>query len=307
MKNNIASTERSVLDTLSYFNIFQHPLYADEILKFLKQPISINHLQSVLAEMVHDELIFQSGNLYSLSNNLEMFERRLKGAECAAKRMNEAHKAGRIISVFPFVKSVCISGSLSKGYADEKSDIDFFIITEKNRLWICRTLLHIFKKFTFLVNKQHSFCMNYFIDESMLCIEEQNIFTATEIATLLPVYNHQLHDKLLETNDKWVKDTLPNFKYNLSATATLDSRKHLTLLFEWLINLAAPKRLNEWLMKITDRRWRNKWEKKNYPMDEYHLAMKTKWYVSKQHPKNYQKQVLDKATTYKLRKCVPTT
>jgi len=46
-------------------------------------------------------------------------------------------------------------------------------------------------------------------------------------------------------------------------------------------------------MKLTDTWWRYKWRKKNYPMQDYDLAMKTRIYVSKNHPANYQKKVLN--------------
>ena len=59
-----------------------------------------------------------------------------------------------------------MSGSLSKHFADEKSDIDFFIITSANRLWIARTCMHLFKKVSYIAGKQHWFCMNYYVDEA---------------------------------------------------------------------------------------------------------------------------------------------
>jgi hypothetical protein len=32
---------------------------------------------------------------------------------------------------------------------------------------------------------------------------------------------------------------------------------------------------------------------KKYPMQDYDLAMKTRWYVSKNHPLNYQKKIIN--------------
>lgn len=294
MKNSkTKSIYGSILETLKYFDIFQHPLYSHEIHKFLNNEITSEFLQSALARMVQEKSIYKVGELFSLKNDPQIFEKRLNGSNCATKRMNEAYAAGNIISSFPFVKCVCISGSLSKGYADENSDIDFFIITDSNRLWIGRTLLHLFKKVTFIINRQHSFCMNYFIDESMLCLEEQNIFTATEIATLIPINNQELYLKLQLANEKWVRNIFPNFKPKANKQSTmLDKKKWLTRLSERLLNTMWPEQLNIKLMKLTDKKWRNKWEKKNYPMEDYDLAMKTRWYVSKQHPLNYQKKVL---------------
>ena len=110
---------------------------------------------------------------------------------------------------FPFVKGIAVSGSLSKYFADEKTDIDFFIITTANRLWIARTILHIFKKFTYLLKMQDLFCMNYFIDEAELGILEKNIYTATEIATILPLFGYKIFDSFFKVNS-WTRSFFPN-------------------------------------------------------------------------------------------------
>src|SRR6266478_4413244 len=96
-------------------------------------------------------------------------------------------KIGRFLSRFPYVTGVGISGSLSKMDAREKADFDFFIVTKANRLWIARTIMHLFKKLTFITGKQHLYCMNYYLDEKALQLRDQNIYTAVEAITLIPV------------------------------------------------------------------------------------------------------------------------
>ena len=61
----------------------------------------------------------------------------------------------------------------------------------------------------FLLNSKKYFCVNYFIDEDHLEIEEKNRFTATEIATLLPIYNAQLYQRFYRANN-WIKNYLPH-------------------------------------------------------------------------------------------------
>ncbi len=285
--------KRSVISTLKYFHIFQHPLYAHEIQKFLSVRISRQDLSFVLNDMVRCGTIFCEYGMYSLTNSSQVYLKRLVGSDIAAEKMKEANRSARLIARFPFVKCVCVSGSLSKGYADENSDIDFFIITAHKRLWICRTLLHLFKKVTFIINKQHSFCMNYFIDEQRMCLEEQNIFTATELSTLIPLYNTHIHDRLLDDNIGWIKNHFPNMNVLHDDKQQAKQVKTLKTLAEKCINWFRPEATNSFLMRLTDRVWRYKWRKKNYPMADYDLAMKTKWYVSKQHPLNYQKKVLE--------------
>lgn len=287
-----ASLKKAVLNVLKYFHVFRHPLRSDEIHKFTNAEVPLAVISEMMHALLREGAISQSHSLYSLENSSLIFLKRIVGEELAKEKMKEARKSAAIISRFPFVKSVCISGSLSKGYADENSDIDFFIITETHRLWICRTLLHMFKKLTFLMNKQHSFCMNYFIDESKLTLEEQNLFTATELATLIPLYNACIYKQLMESNAVWLKSYFPNYVVGDTA-AVINEVRGIKLVTEWLFNKLNPGGLNNFLMNITDKVWRYKWRRKNYPMEDYDIAMKTRWYVSKQHPLNYQKKVLN--------------
>lgn len=274
---------------MRYFHIFRFPLFAHEIQKYLNVPADTVELKTILDDMVANKELYCYKSLYMLENDRSLADSRLKSTKKATVRMVEAKRSGRIIASFPFVKAVCISGSLSKGYADEESDIDFFIITAANRLWICRTLLHIFKKFTFLVKKEHSYCMNYFLDESKPCLEEQNQFTGTEIVTLIPLYDEAVFETFLEANSSWLRPLFPNFVHTQSVQQPKSAFKTIA---EKFIALLAPGYLNKGMMAFTDTWWRYKWQRKNYPMEDYDLAMKTRWYVSKNHPANYQKKVL---------------
>ncbi len=288
------STREAVLKTLQYFHIFRHPIYFDEIYRFCGINLCKKELQNVVDEMVAEEQIFHIEGYYLLEKNAALVHKRKTGATRAQLLMQHAQRSAAIISGFPFVKNVSISGSLSKGYANEKSDIDLFIVTQKNRLWICRTLLHLYKKITFLKGKEHSYCMNYFIDESKLCLEEQNIFTATELATLIPMYNTEVHRELIMANKCWAIKFLPNVPWSTDMVFAEHNTGIIRRLAEAIINLCLPKMLNLSLLRITDTWWRLKWKMKKYPMQDYDLAMKTRWYVSKNHPLNYQKKVLEK-------------
>jgi predicted nucleotidyltransferase len=284
--------KHSIIIALGYFHIFRFPLYFEEIFKYMNTPVTEFELLHELQEMEFTGEIFRHKNLYMLENDPEIADNRIKCSFKAVARLEEARRSGNIISKFPFVKAVCISGSLSKGYADDQSDIDFFIITSENRLWLCRTLLHLFKKLTFLNGTQHSYCMNYFLDESRLCIEEQNAFTGTEIVTLIPVYSEGVFNSFMHTNYSWVGNYFPNF---ILQEQHEDVKKALPkTIAETILNLLFAGYLNKGLLQLTDKWWRFKWQRKDYPMEDYDLAMKTRWYVSKNHPANYQKRVLQR-------------
>jgi hypothetical protein len=282
--------ETEPLLMLKYFNIFRHPLRLDEILKFSGEKETEAELEAYLNELIAAGTISKIGDYYLYEGDQQYIDKREKGEAYAAKLLPKAKRSAKFIALFPFVKFVGISGSLSKGYADERTDFDFFIVTAANTLWICRTLLHLVKKMSYLVGRQHWMCMNYFIDEQKLELEEKNIFTQIELSTLIPVYNHDMYKALLLSN----KNNLPNLQH-LGLNIDNDDKNTAPLFIKEKNTWWRP--LNIWLMKFTDRKWRRKWKKKGYPMSDYALALKTTPYISKNHPKNYQKIILNHLQT----------
>ncbi|MBW7912779.1 MAG: hypothetical protein H3C54_03545 [Taibaiella sp.] len=101
-----------------------------------------------------------------------------------------------------------------------------------------------------------------------------------------------MHKLLLKKNKEWMSDYFPNIGLNVDEHNSVPTSPKIKTSVEWLLNRIWPERVNLALMQLTDKLWRLKWQRKNYPMEDYDIAMKTKWYVSKQHPLNYQKKVL---------------
>ena len=206
----ITRVDEQILRTLLYFDIFNYPLKSEEVFKFLGIPaLDKSIVTSRLSSLTDQKIIFQFGELFSLKNDNALIDRRLKGNKEADKYLILAQKKANFISKFPFVRAVLASGSLSKGYMDEGSDLDFFIITAPNRLWIARTLLVLYKR-VFLANSHKHFCVNYFIDEKHLEIEEKNLFTATELATVIPLYGSKQYENLQGVNS-WLLEFFPNY------------------------------------------------------------------------------------------------
>lgn len=278
--------DSEVITLIRYFHIFRHPLKLEELVKYSCVPQQVSQLEAYLLELVQAGVICKQDDFFSLDGDGAHIKKRLEGEAKAAMLLPKAAKVARFLSWFPFVRFVGISGSLSKGYADEHTDFDFFIISANNTLWICRTLLHVVKKLSFLIGRQHWFCMNYFMDEQHLEIEEQNIFTRIELSTLIPVCNQKLY-RLLLLKNRGNLSNLPNLNISFEQSDYEAAGKEPAARNKFW------RPLNLLLMTLTDRKWKRKWEKKQYPMEDYPLAFKTTPYVSKNHPKNYQKNILN--------------
>ena len=282
--------ELAILKTLVYFDIFDYPLSEKDIKNFLECNISDEILASALLQLLLDKIIFRVDQFYSLQNNRQRAEERMQGNLRAQSLIVKATRIGAFLHKFPYVRAVAVSGSLSKNYADKKADIDFFIITKANRLWIARTILHLFKKLTFLVGKQNFFCMNYFVDEEALIIPEKNIYTAVEIVTLLPVAGTFTLNKFFEKN-QWTKKWLPCYEYkrNLKTAERGSGFKKFT---EWFFNGRTGEKLDRFLYKLTTRRWQKKEQQGRKNSKGRVMNLVTGKHFSKSNPETFQEKIL---------------
>jgi len=283
--------KENIIGVLKYYDYFHYPLNADEIQKNFPDKIDLLSIRIALGELVIEKKVFHFGPFYSLHNSMQLVEDRIKGNKLATEKIGKALRLTKFISWFPFVDAAYISGSLSKNYANEKTDIDFFICTKPQKVWIARTSLHLFKKLTFLFGEQHSFCMNYFIDYNHREIEEKNIYTAIELVTLMSHKSDEMKLKSLLACNPWIKNFLPNY-YDELTYANIPVSYESTF-YNLIFNNFIFNYTNQVLMNITDFWWRKKWNRKLFPMEDYDLAFKTRLYVSKNHPGNYQKKVLE--------------
>ncbi len=294
MEQKPSTLKDGCLLTLRYFGIFRYPLTTSEIHLFNGVKSTLAEVRRSLDELKDEGEIFHKGDYYLAADQEEWVKKREKGNRRAYQLLDSSRRYATIIASFPFVRGICISGSLSKYYASESTDIDYFIITAANRLWIARSFLHLFKKLTFLTGHQHYFCMNYFVDTRALSITHKNIYSAVETATLIPVYNEEVYKAFIRQN-QWFKEYLPNYPDHPPLRWLMKKRRRpLKRILEWILQLLFPERMNQALMDLTDSKWRRKWHRKGYPEEEYNRAFLTELHISKNHPVDYEKEVLGK-------------
>jgi hypothetical protein len=280
----------AILKALAYFDLFHYPLTIEEIAQFLPATIEAAAFGESVALLREENTIFFHHGFYSLQNNPLLALRRRQGNLRAAELLAKAEKIGRFLYQFPFVRGVGISGSLSKNYADEKADIDFFIITKANRLFTARTLMHLYKKFMFLRGKQHFYCMNYYVDENALLLEDRNIFTAIEIKTLLPVSGDAATRAFFDSNT-WVDQWLPACGYRDQSQHD-PRRSWFKQFIEWLFRGRAGNFPENYLFRLTRRRWKQKEatgqrNEKGQPME-----LVTGKHFARSNPGNFQEKLL---------------
>lgn len=286
----LSPVQEAIIRTLIYFEQFRYPLTVPELSEYCQQhTASPEEIQSALSHLVMICLVQESEGFYALSLDKAMIRRRLKGNAKAKIYLQKAKRYVQLIACFPFIEAVFLSGSLAKGFVDEKGDVDYFIITKPGRLWVARTFLVLFKKI-FLLNSRKYFCVNYFLDSANLEIPDKNLFTATEISFAIPVYNQQLCASFFELN-AWSIPYYPNKgKPALDQAAPLNTNL-IRRVTEKMLASGLGTWLDTFCFRLTLRVWKKKFSQLNE--SDFDLNFRSRKNVSKHHPGGFQLKVLE--------------
>jgi hypothetical protein len=290
ISQELSKVKRGMMSAVHYFDIFRHPLSVSELRKYMHGVAAeTRDFEKALEQLIQSGHLRQHDGYVLPHNRIENITRRKNGEAETKKLWPEAEKKSRLIGNFPFVDAVFLSGSMSKGYMDDDSDIDFLIITRPGRLWIARTLLACYKKI-FLMNSHRFFCVNYFLDTNHLPIRDKNLFVATELLFCKPLYNHKLHRQLMEAN-RWAYEFYPSFppaEYGHDKSANINSnlKKFIETLFTGPVGNLADK----FCMRVTKKFWDIKF--RNMNREQYARDMQNTTGVSKHHPNGFRDRIM---------------
>lgn len=187
-----------------YHNLFNYPLNCSEILRWTPKDIPEGHKDNY-------EVICKNGFCFMKGKEVLLYERSIK-ERLSKKKMTIAKNASKILSLIPTIKMIAISGSLAMKNADKNSDIDLFIITKNETLWTTRLFVYfLLKVFNFQIrkrgnkNQKDKLCLNMWMDECNLVWKtHRNIYTAHEIAQLIPLVNKDKTYEYFLSQNKWI-------------------------------------------------------------------------------------------------------
>jgi hypothetical protein len=217
-----AALEHAIVQAVAYADVFDYPLTVEEIQRYLiGVPASRGAVRTALAagRLVPD-ILSRSGRYFTLAGHESAVETRRSRATTAAEYWRRAVRYGHQIGNLPFVRMVAVTGALAMDNIAD-GDIDYLVITEPGRLWLCRALVvGLVRTAAF---RGTELCPNYFLSERALVLSERNLFTAHEVAQMVPLSGIETYQRLRDLN-RWTDTYLPNAGGPPRRSAPVDPR-----------------------------------------------------------------------------------
>lgn len=253
------TTEKSIIKTMSFYDLLGKPLMLEEIWHNLYQrkagklQVLVGLKRLLAKKIINKNISILSGNIYySLFGREKIVQEYFQNFKVSRERFKKVNRTIQLLKYVPFVKNISVINSLALNNSREASDIDILIITKRGKLWTARAFTVLFLE---LIgqnkNKWYNagkFCLGFAFDESNLDLKTikftKDIDFTYWLANLTPVYDRGIYKNLIEQNP-WVKEELPNWEKKSYKAET--TKKYA---LEKFLSGQIGEKLEKWLAKI---------------------------------------------------------
>jgi hypothetical protein len=112
-----------------------------------------------------------------------------------------------LIAAMPYVRMAALSGSIAHLNLDSRGDLDLFIVTRGRRVWSVTVAIIVLAK---LLGLRRTVCANFVVADSRLRLDEQDLFTASQIIHLKPLTGMETFREFVAANP-FVGRNYPSF------------------------------------------------------------------------------------------------
>jgi len=220
--SKFSDLEQAILKTLAFFEIFNYPLTLVEIHKWLYHPAARYSLVEILQALKSDNLqdkVYQKFGFYFIAGHAGDVDIRLDRYSIAENKFRIARRFARWIDWLTFVKMIAVCNNVGYNNATAKSDIDYFIVVDRGRIWWSRLVITLVATILRLRRHGNKFvdrvCLSFYIGQdhlnlSDIALKPADPYLVYWFATLAPIFDDDTYDKFLSENS-WFKSYLPNF------------------------------------------------------------------------------------------------
>lgn len=261
----IDKLDKNILSTIAYYDGLNYPLTAFEIWKYLIRSdyhlargsnvkITLSQILKRLDEQGLSSFLERYNGFYFLRGRKDLVERRLDNCKISAEKIKNLRKIVWWLRMFPFVKMIGATGGVAMKNANNKSDLDLFVVLKYGKIWTGRTIitamLHIFGKRRHGKKVKDRTCLNFFVTDQTLEVITKDLFSASEYMFLFPLYGFETFNRF-QLKNRWIQKMKPSFGLTEIEPQLLVADSSWVRIFRELFEIIlAPKWIEAYLGKI---------------------------------------------------------
>lgn len=217
--------KKAIVRAIVFFDLLDHPLTLQEIWRnflFLsgndENVVIIGEVLKIMEADLIGRIIEQKNGFYFLTGRSDLVALRMRNQMLAVKKYEIALKTARYFKFVPGLKLAAVCNSLAMGNVQEESDIDFFIIADKGRIWTVRLFTNLINMIRAMRpkpdNKNNKVCLSFYVSQEDLDLEKITLpfdpYLYYWLALLDPILDDDCFNMFVSGN-AWLKKYLPNF------------------------------------------------------------------------------------------------
>ncbi len=238
--------EWPLLLTLAYADVFDFPLTATEVHRYLiGHPAGQEGVAAGMGALVRSGRVEAHEGYFALPGRSHLLQVRRHRTALSTRLWERARSYGRLLAALPYMRMVAVSGALAMNNADRVGDIDYFLVTAPGRLWLARAMSIAIVRLA--ARRGVTLCPNYLLTTRALALPDQTLFTAHELAQMVPLAGHDLYRRLRRLN-RWTAAYLPNAEGPPRPFRQEPQRRRASALAERAMRNPVFGRLERWEM-----------------------------------------------------------
>ncbi len=205
----LSRSEKAIAESVLYGSLFDYPLTLAQLRQSLiesaQTPSEI--LQAYDRSPALQSLIAYQDGFFFPAGRVDLIDER-KRREARSRAFLRRHSRFlSLVCVLPYVEMVALSGSIAHLNLDGDGDLDLFIVTRGPRVWSTTVLVVVLAKLT---GRRRIVCANFVLADSRLALEQQDLFSASQIVHLKPLLGRGVFQAFVASNP-FVLRFYPNF------------------------------------------------------------------------------------------------
>ena len=210
--------ELAIARSVLYASLFDYPLTLAQLRQTLIE--SVQTPSQILAtydgsDALRAAVEYREGFFFPAGRDL-VEERRRR--EARSRAFLERHRRLlTLVCAIPYIRMVALSGSIAHLNLQGDGDLDLFIVTRGRRVWSVTVAVVLLAK---LMRRRRIVCANFVVADSRLALEQQDLFTASQIVHLKPLMGPDVLRRLVGANP-FVGRFYPNFHATDSSSVAI--------------------------------------------------------------------------------------